>query len=239
MNRASTPFDSSWLSDLLAVEVYLDALVLVYPDVDRVLLGERIHSLAPFIAIADPLPSSIGAIHEDLFPRGCAPELRGLAAILEYPKNRELARPLFLPPQTAWVLFDTKKLKTPKWLVRLCELRRITLSTKGRVCVVFNDFVFALEPLDGTSPRDLFDRIDTNFPKQRSETAQPTEISVFSMWNDFCGFLHLHPVFPVKSIERIEIEEPAALVSAIHEYGPCTPKLCRTSLIRRSIGPDD
>lgn len=239
MNRARTAFDSSFQSDLLALEVYRDELVLIYPDVDRPLFGARIHSLAPLITIDQPLPSLSGEIRADLFPRGLTPVLQDLVAERTRPARKELARPMFLPPQTGWVLFDSNERRTPKWFVRLCELRRITLSQRGRICVVFNDFVFAVTPLDGTSPRDLFDCIDAYFPKQRDVPAQAGNVSAFSMWHDRSDFIQPFPAFPAKSIEKIEREDPVDVTCAPLVLGAWEPpKLCRSALIRHGLGED-
>ena len=222
MNRTSTLAGSLISTDLFAIEIWRDELVLVYPGFEDPLVGKGVHRLAPLLALNEPVPSSTGVIAAGFFPRGQAPQVAGNKSQLG---KRVLARPVCLPSQTEWVLFDSMLGKDPKWLVRLCDYRRITLSPKGRVCVVFNDHVFAITPHNGTTPQDLFDDVVAKFPQRRDVIAQPGEITTFSTWPANGVFLQPFPAFRVKFIERLKSEEKlSALTVVFGDPSPLTPR---------------
>lgn len=223
MNRALTTFGSIFPQDLVAMEIYADEIVLIFPDGRHSLCGKGVHRAAPLLAMGEPLPHLGGEVFAAYFRPGCAP-LLDLTNTFSA-KRRSLARPLALPPETEWVLFDTQRRATPKWLVKLCDLRRITLSRRGRVCVVFNDHVFAVMPRSGITPRALFDEIDRRFPIARHVRAQPGEISVFSTWPIHGPFLQPFARVSVAEIELLSHEEDIGSLEAY--FGDLAPQRSR------------
>ena len=220
--RVLTVFGSLFPDDLFAMQVFEDVIVLMFPDGDRSLIGKGIHRAAPLLAMGEPLPTTTGEVFAALFAPGQAPVLKDTPSASEKCK---LDRPLALPAGTEWVLFDTNQSDKPKWLVRLCDLRRITLSKGGRVCIVFNDFVFAVMPDSGMTPPALFALIDRQFPKSRSNLAKPGEISVFSVWRSQATFLQPFPAIGVAAIEKLEREEDLGdLSDHLGDVAPLRPR---------------
>jgi hypothetical protein len=226
-DRVLTVFGSLFPGDLFAMQVFEDEIVLMFPDGDHTLVGKGIHRAAPLLAMGEPLPVAAEEVFAALFAPGQAPVLTGTSSASA---KQKLDRPLALPAGTEWVLFDTNQSNEPKWLVRLCDLRRITLSKGGRVCIVFNDFVFAVMPDSGMTPPALFALIDRQFPKSRNSLAKPGEISVFSVWRSQMTFLQPFPAIGVATIERLEREEDLGDLSAhLGDVAPLRP--------RRGSGP--
>ena len=226
-DRVLTVFGSLFPSDLFAMQVFEDEIVLMFPDGDLSLVGKGIHCAATLLTMGEPLPANMGEVYSTIFPPRRAPVLEATSSDSA---KRKLNRPLALPTGTEWALFDTNKLGHPKWLVRLCDLRRITLSKRRRVCVVFNDFVFEVTPEHGMEPGALFTHIDQHFPKSRSHAAKPGEISAFSVWRSQSVHLQPFPAIAVASIKRLNCEEDLGdLASHLGDLNPQTP--------RRKSGP--
>lgn len=221
MKLTLTVFGLIFPQDLFALQVFMDEIVAMFPDCDRYICGDGIHRVAPLLAMGEALPVDTGEVCAACFLPGTIPVL---GTMTSESAKRKLCRPLCLPTETEWVLFDTDQRAEPKWLVRLCDLRRITLSKRDRVCVVFNDFVFALKPCDGTTARELFDRIKADFPKSRDRPAQPGEVSVFSVWRSQADFLQPFPAIAVAAIEKPDREEDVGdLVAHLGDFSPRLP----------------
>ena len=220
-DRVLTVFGSLFLGDLFAMQVFEDEIVLMFPDGDHTLVGKGIHRAAPLLAMGAPLPDTTGEVFTALFAPGQAPVLKDTSSAST---KLKLDRPLALPAGTEWALFDTNERGEPKWLVRLCDLRRITLSKRGRVCVVFNDLVFAVKPESGMMPNALFALIDRQFPKSRSHAAKPGEISSFSVWRSQTKLLQPFPAIVVAAIEKLDREEDRGDLSAhLGDVAPLHP----------------
>lgn len=209
--RVLTVIGSLFPDDLFAMQVFEDVMVLMFPDGDHTLAGKGIHRAAPLIAMGEPLPVTTGEVFGASFAPGQAPVLKGTSSASA---KRKLDRPLALPAGTEWALFDTNMRGDPKWLMRLCDLRRITLSKRGRVCVVFNDFVFEVTPEPGLEPSALFAHIDQHFPKSRSHAAKPSEVSAFSVWRSQTMLLQPFPAIDVAAIKKLDREEDMGDLSA-------------------------
>jgi len=172
--------DVSAFIDVHRMEVFSDMIVFYYPRHAKYLAGPRVHAIAPLLALAEPVPASIGLVRPSTWKGASAIEVRSAG---NYPAaklaHRQLRRPLHLPTGTPFFLMDGADFKH---LVRLTEFCRLAFDTRNRACLVFNDVAYIIEPTPSGAANFRADLI-ARFPSNKAGCASG-EMSGMSVWAD-------------------------------------------------------